>query len=192
MSRNLLAVAVLFASAVCAAEQAGTWSKRIAEADAAYDLVATKLQNDEFYAAQKVNAERRKANTIRLAALEHAMKDATKAGDLTAANAIKARLDDATKAAEPVVPNPADAVRGRPFFLTALYGCEQSWTDITDDMNRMARTTKVIRLTVNDATFKDPEPTYAGKNSFVGRYVLNGKIHIQSVYTGAELVIPPR
>ena len=158
------------------------WSKRVESADGTYQSAARRAEGLYLLAVQK-------ANTDRLKLFRQVLADVTKAGDFDAATAIKSQI---TQAETDHVIDPDDVPRNRPFFLTALYGCNQSWTDITDQMNRMSRETKVIRLIVSDAVFKDPAPNYDGKNSFVGRYLLNGKIHIQSVYTDVELVIPPQ
>lgn len=85
MSRNLLAVVVVFGSVALAADLSEKWQKRLDSADGVYQVAKMKADNARFYAMQKANADRLKV-------LKTALVDATKLGDFDAATAIKERI----------------------------------------------------------------------------------------------------
>ncbi len=179
MIRVLGFAAVFFVSVVVAAEISEKFSKRLESVEATYQSAVQKADNTRFYAVQKANQERLKS-------LKAALSDATKAGDFDAATAVKARV---TEAETIELPDPSDAVRGRPQFVAALYGVNQSWIDVTDKLNGIAMRKGGLPLIVTDEVFGDPAPEYAGGNSLVVRYLLNGKLQIQAVYVGRELAV---
>lgn len=94
MSRNLLAVLVVFGSVVCAADLPAKWASRIETADGTYQQAVQTADNTRFYAVQKANATRVKA-------FRQVLTDATKAGDFDAATTIKERVADAEKDGSP-------------------------------------------------------------------------------------------
>ncbi|MDB5339705.1 MAG: hypothetical protein JWN70_5324 [Planctomycetaceae bacterium] len=85
MSRNILAIVVVFGSVAFAADLSEKWQKRLDSADGIYQAAKMKADNARFYAMQKANADRLKL-------LKTALADATKAGDFDAATAIKERV----------------------------------------------------------------------------------------------------
>lgn len=96
-------VPCLLVSSLLAAELAEKWTKRLDSADGNYREAVQKADNIRFYAVQKASAER-----IRL--LKSAMMDATKAGDLDAANEIKAKLT-AAESSGGIRPKPKNVVK---------------------------------------------------------------------------------
>lgn len=96
-------VPCLLVSSLLAAELAEKWTKRLDSADGNYREAVQKADNIRFYAVQKASAER-----IRL--LKSAMMDATKAGDLDAANEIKAKLT-AAESSGGIRPKPKNLVK---------------------------------------------------------------------------------
>lgn len=180
MGKTVLVV-LFCASGLLAAETlAEKWSKRLESADANYQQAIQKADNVRFYAVQKATQER-----VRV--LKTALADATKAGDFDAATEIKARVTEAETIS---VEDPADAIRGRPQFLAALYGVNQSWNDVTDKMNGLAIKKGTFPLIVTDEIFGDPAPQFAGGNTLVTRFILNGKIHTNAIYVGRTFSLP--
>lgn len=79
------------AIAVAADTISEKFQKKLEAADAAYQTAVQKAENTKFYAVQKATADRVKV-------LKQAMTEATKSGDLDAANAFKARIAAAEQA----------------------------------------------------------------------------------------------
>ena len=175
MAKSVL-VALVLASGLFAADLSEKFAKRLESADAAYQTAVQKADNIRFYAVQKASQDRLKV-------LKSVLTEATKTGDFDAATEIKARAE----AAEVVdIPDPADAVRGRPQFIAGLYGVNQSWLDVTDKLNSLAQRKTGFPVTVTDELFGDPAPQFPGGNTLVVRYLLNNKIHTSAVYVGRE------
>lgn len=86
----LLSVSFI-ALAVAADTISEKFQKKLEAADAAYQAAVQKAENTKFYAVQKATADRVKV-------LKQAMTEATKAGDLDAANTFKARIEAAEQA----------------------------------------------------------------------------------------------
>jgi len=173
-------VPLIIASTVLAADLTEKWSKRLESADAAYQQALQKADNTRFYAVQKATQDRVKL-------LKTALTDATKSGDFEAATEIKSRLTEAELIA---VEDPTNAVRGRPQFLAAVYGVNQSWNDVTDKMNAISVKRGGFPLIVTDEIFGDPAPQFTGGNTLVTRFILNGKIHTSAIYVGREFSLP--
>lgn len=79
------------AIAVAADTISEKFQKKLEAADAAYQTAVQKAENTKFYAIQKATADRVKV-------LKQAMTEATKSGDLDAANTFKARIAAAEQA----------------------------------------------------------------------------------------------
>lgn len=79
------------AIAVAADTISEKFQKKLDAADAAYQAAVQKAENAKFYAVQKATADRVKV-------LKQAMTEATKSGDLDAANTFKARIESAEQA----------------------------------------------------------------------------------------------
>src|SRR5687768_1233698 len=77
MSLTFIATALLAADTL-----SEKFQKKLEAADAAYQAAVQKAENTKFYAVQKATADRVKV-------LKQAMTEATKSGDLDAANAFK-------------------------------------------------------------------------------------------------------
>ena len=86
-----IAIVLVLASGLAAAELSEKFAKRLESADAAYQSAVQKADNVRFYALQKATQDRVKV-------LKSALTDATKAGDFDAAMEIKARLAAAESA----------------------------------------------------------------------------------------------
>ncbi len=180
MLRFTLIASVVLISGAYAADLPEKLAKRLESADAAYQQAVAKADNVRFYAVQKASQERLKV-------LKSALTDATKAGDFDSATALKARVSESETIE---IPDPSEAVRGRPQFVAALYGVNQSWNDVTDKLNGIAMRKGGLPLIVTDEVFGDPAPQYSGGNTLVVRYLLNGKLQINAVYVGRELSVP--
>jgi hypothetical protein len=181
--KSLCLAAILSISTCFAADQlAEKWQKRINDAEANYAAAVAKADNARFFAVQKANGDRLKV-------LKSALSDATKSGDFDAATAFKEKVKTAELDGTEL-PDPAGLGTGKPLFLSALYGVNQSWLDVTDKLNQMVQGKKPVRFIVSDTLLGDPEPEFTGGNSLVTRYMLNGKIMTKAVYVGVEFEVP--
>ncbi|MFO1040986.1 MAG: hypothetical protein U0941_04325 [Planctomycetaceae bacterium] len=147
---------------------------------------------EEKYASEVGKAEaalakvKREAATLRLKAYKDRLAEITKSGDFNKALTFKARIDQLE--AEPEV-SPTKTIRTNPKILSATYGVNQSWLDVTEKVQDLILQKKDAVI-VGDTVFGDPAPEYAPGNTLIVTYERKGKRFIAAVYSGQKLTLP--
>ena len=146
---------------------------------------------EEKFAAEVVKADAEAAKVkhaaaeVRLKAYREALTAATKAGDFDKAMGLKARIEELEQepTAEPIrkkrLPNGIK-------IISASYGVNQSWIDVTDKVEDALLTKSPV---VSDATFGDPAPEYQPGNTLIVRYEIKGKTKLTAIFSGKPLIL---
>lgn len=125
------------------------------------------------------------AAETRLKAYREALTAATKAGDFDKAMQIKARIEELEQEPE-AAPTHKKRLPGGIRILSASYGVNQSWADVTDKVELALLTKSPV---VSDALFGDPAPEYQPGNTLVIRYESKGKLKLVAIFSGKPLIL---
>jgi hypothetical protein len=152
--------------------------KALQKADERYTAAVAKAQED-------FNVLKAKENEKRLKAYKTALESATRAGNFDKATALKARIAEYEQETE----TPLTGTRNL-HVLSAMYGVNQSWLDVTDKLAKKIGGKPEWSVVVTNDDWGDPAPGFAGGNTLVVRYSTNGKITLKAGYEGRELTLP--
>lgn len=153
--------------------------KFVAEANKA-DAITAKAEA-EATKLKKVAAE------ARLKGYKDKLAEITKTGDFDKAQQVKARITQLENDPELASSKHNKKLPGGVKIISATYGVNQSWFDVTDKLeNALLNKTSIV----TDAVFGDPAPEYQPGNTLVVRYEKKGEIKIIGIYSGKPLVLP--
>lgn len=119
-----------------------------------------------------------------LVALGAAQEKAAKANELDEA----VRIRDIRKEYE-------DGVRfaskgGKLQIISAFYGQNISWLDVTEKIQQATRGRNHWSTTVNTESLGEPAPGFSGPRTLLIHYLAGRKLLIKAVYEGGELTLP--
>lgn len=184
MIRRVLIISLVLHAAVAIGQETTPTTPAVEPAvlQTAEDKYASEVSKAEA-ALAKV---KRDAAAIRLKAYKDRLTEITKSGDFNKALSFKARIDQLE--AEPEESS-AKSGRTNPKILSATYGVNQSWFDVTGKVQDLILQKKE-NIVVGDAVFGDPAPDYAPGNTLIVTYEKKGKRSVTAVYTGQRLTFP--
>jgi hypothetical protein len=115
-----------------------------------------------------------------------AIEKMTKAGDLDKAITLRDRLKEYEEASELTQPAPAGSLK----IISATYGVNQSWFDVTNKLKKKIGSKGKWSSEVKDEDFGDPAPNFSMGNTLVVRYAYQGRVHVKAEYQGRQMRIP--
>ena len=139
-------------------------------------------------AEAEVAKQKKLAAEIRLKAYKEKLSEITKTGDFDKAIKIKARIVELEKAPDGSISS-KDSSKTKPGvrIISALYGVNQSWIDVTTKVERLISSPSPI---VSDLVFGDPAPDYQPGNTLIVRYEKQGIVKVSAIYTGGTITLP--
>jgi hypothetical protein len=152
--------------------------KKLKDSDAKSSISACEMAilSAQEEADKQVSDARKKL----LADLETAQSSATKAKQLDEAILIR----NISKAIENGN-DPKAAIE----IITAVYGANTSWLDVTDKVRKAVGNKANWSATVRTKDFGEPAPGFAGPRALIVRFRVNGKIRLTSNYEDKEIDI---
>jgi hypothetical protein len=79
---------------------------------------------------------------------------------------------------------------GKIGLITAIYGVNQSWIDVTEKLRDKAEGKEKFSTIVDNGDWGDPAPGYEQGNTLIVRFQIDGKQRIAACYEGREIRIP--
>lgn len=144
------------------------------------DAITTKAET-EATKLKKLAAE------VRLKGYKDKLAEITKTGDFDKAQQVKARITQLENDPEIESSKHSKKLPGGIRIISATYGVNQSWLDVTEKVEHALLGKGVI---VSDAVFGDPVPEYQPGNTLVVRYEKKGAVKLVAIYSGRPLVLP--
>lgn len=153
--------------------------KNVNAKEAVADYDRSIKEAEEAFAAETAAARRKL-----LTELETAQEKAAKANDLDDAVLIR----DLRRAYEEGTdPAPED---GTLRIVSAFYGQNVSWLDVTEKVRRAAKDKAKWSATVNTNDWGEPAPGFAGPRTLIVRYAEGDEVRFKAVYQGQKISIP--
>jgi hypothetical protein len=91
---------------------------------------------------------------------------------------------------EPVTPSRQPSRAGGTQVISAFYGQNVSWIDVTDKLRSWANGTATWSGVVNSRDLGDPAPGWTGQRTLIVQYMVNGRVLFKAAYEGKELSLP--
>lgn len=149
-----------------------------------------RIEADYSRAVAEIEADSSKrmgvAEDARLKEYRAILSAVTKTGDFDKASAIRDRIREYEEAASAG----KIAKPGVLKIISATYGVNQSWFDVTDALAKKIGTKNSWTSDVSDDDWGDPAPNYTTGNTLVVRYSFRGKVSLKAEYQGRRISLP--